>query len=737
MAARQRSYETLAAYVDSTTDAIDGSDVSPRVVQVAWVEPEFFDVLGVAAALGRTFRPEDATSGLVPLTAGQAASDTARAVLVTHNAWQQRFNGDPGTLGREIRLNGISRTVIGVLPQTFIGPMGHADFYLAFDLAPVAAHPITGWRSQWLGAIGRLRPGVSIEAAQRDLSSIAADLAGEYPRDNSNFGILTRSLHDAMAGDTRTPLLVLMASAALVLLIASANVAGTLLSRTISRRKEFAVRAALGAGRGRLIRQLLTESTLLAVSGAAAGLLLASAVLSMLRALPMPALPDYAELSLDSGAILVIGLVAIGTGVAFGLVPAAAIGRSTTQTMLRDDTRGASESRHSRRLRAILVAGQMALCVSLLAGAGVLVRSLLAMTSAPMGFHADGILTASVQLPVRDYATAAARARFLEELEARLRTLPGVDVSATATSIPTAVRSRASFSIEGSAWPGETEPFVLIASVSDDYFRTLQIPLRAGRTFDTRDRPDGPPTVVVSEAMARRYWPGRDPVGTRIRMGANLKAPFMEVIGVVGDVRNDPARADAEPMAYRSSQQTPAPFASILVHTSGDPLGLIRPLERELSALDRGLALQRPMTLPAVVEERLVARRLPVLLMTAFGALALLLASVGVYAVFDALASAREREFGVRMALGSRPAAIAALVLKQSAWWMAAGLVGGVFGILLVVRLIRDLVYGVPVFDPVAIGGAIAMLIGSAVLALLIPLRRATRVDPATALRAQ
>jgi putative ABC transport system permease protein len=505
----------------------------------------------------------------------------------------------------------------------------------------------------------------------------------------------------------------------------------------ISRRKEFAVRVALGAHRGRLVRQLLTESTLLAVTGGAAGLLLAALVLSFLKGLPLLALPDYADLALDGGAVFVTGLVALGTGLVCGIAPALTIGRSNPQETLRDDTRGASESRHSRQLRAVLVAGQMALCVSLLAGAGLLVRSLWAMTSAPLGFDPSGILTASVQLPLRDYATAAARLRFLEQWTERLRTLPGVTAAATATSVPTAVRSRASFSIEGSPWPGDTEPFVLIASVSDDYFRMLQIPLRGGRTFDERDRADAAPTVVISESMARRYWPGRDPIGGRIRMGANLKAPFSEIIGIVGDVRNDPARADAEPMAYRSRQQAPSPFASVLVRTQGDPMGLVRPIERELSALDAGLPLQRPLTLSTVIGERLVGRRLPVLLMTAFGALALLLASVGVYAVFDAMASAREREFGVRMALGSRPSAIAALVLKQSAWWIAAGLIGGAFGILLIGRLLRDLVYGVPPLDPVAISAAVGILIGSAMIAVVVPLRRVTRVDPATALRAQ
>jgi predicted permease len=734
---RQRSFERLSAYVDRTNDAIYGSDASPRVVQAVWVDPEFFNTLGVSAVLGRTFRPDDVTSGLVPLSGGQAAADTARAVVVTYTAWQQLFNGDPSVLGREVRINGAPRSVIGVLPQNFIGPMGEADFYFAFDLAPVIADPIAVWRSQWLGLVGRVRPGVSIEAAQRDLSGTASELAREYPRDNGNVGVLLMPLREAMVGDTRTPLLVLMASAALVLLIACANIAGTLLSRTISRRKEFAVRVALGAGRGRLVRQLLTESTLLAIGGGAAGLLLAALVLSLLRSLALSALPDYANLAIDGGAVLVTSLVAIGSGLVFGIAPALTTGRSNTQEVLRDDTRGASESRHSRRLRAMLVAGQMALCVSLLAGAGLLVRSLWAMTSAPLGFDANGIVTASVQLPVRDYATAAARLRLLEQFTARLHTLPGVDAVATATSVPTAVASRASFSIEGSAWPGDTEPFVLIASVSDNYFRTLQIPLIGGRTFDARDRADAAPKVLISESMARRYWPGRDPIGGRIRMGANLKAPFMEIIGVVGDVRNDLARADAEPMAYRSSRQASAPFASMLVRTNAEPLGLVRPMERELAALDAGLALQRPMTLSAVIGERLVGRRLPVLLMTAFGVLALVLASVGVYAVSDAMASAREREFGVRMALGSRPAGIAALVLKQSAWWISAGLIGGAFGILLVVRLLRDVVYGVPPFDPLAITAAVTILIVSALIALLIPLRRATRVDPAAALRAQ
>lgn len=737
---RQRSFETLAAFQFNAIDVVyGGDDGAPRMVKLAWVEPQLWETLGVPAARGRTFHEDDAVSGLVALGGPQPPPDTARLVMVSDAAWQRLFGGHTDIVGRDVLINGLPRTVIGVLPRGFIGPMGEADFYFAFDLGPVAVHPIAGRRSQWLGLVGRLKPGVTHEAAQEDIGAIWADLARDYPQDNGAFGINVMRLRDAMVGDTRTPLVVLMASAALVLLIACANLASALLSRTLTRRKEFAVRVALGAGRTRLVRQLLTESTVLALAGGAAGLLLATLILGLIRGLARPALPAFAELSLDQGAVLVTAVIALCTGLAFGVLPALSVGSWNPQGPLRDESRGASESRRSRRLRGALVAGQMALCVSLLAGAGLLGRSLWAMVSAPLGFEPNGVLTAALRLPPRDYPTPEARARFLEELEERLRIIPGVSASAIATSVPTAFFGRNSFVIEGAPplRDGEGEPFVLSAVVSDDYFRTLRIPLRQGRTFDEQDRFGGPPTVVISESMARRYWTGGHAVGARIRMGADTSSPFIEVVGIVGDVRNDPARPDAEPMTYRSSRQIPVGFARILLRTEGDPMTLVRSVEREVAALAPAVPLDRPMTLRAVLGERLASRRLPVILISAFGALALLLASVGVYAMFSSMAAAREREFGVRMALGSRPRAIAGLVLRQGAGWMAAGLAGGVVGIILVVRLVRDLLYGVPPFDPITLGLSVAILMGCATLALLIPLRRATRVDPSAALRVQ
>ena len=337
---------------------------------------------------------------------------------------------------------------------------------------------------------------------------------------------------------------------------------------------------------------------------------------------------------------------------------------------------------------------------------------------------------------VTDYPTPQARIQFLNLLVDRLRGLPGVEAAATATSVPTAIRSRTGIAIEG-APPKEVQPFVLSAVVSDDYFRALRIPLREGRTFDAHDQFGAPPTVVISQSMARRYWPTGHALGARIRMGPNQASPLVTVVGIVGDVRNDPARRDAEPMAYRSGRQAAAPFARVFLRTHGSPLALVKSVERELAAVNRGVPLDQPMTLDAEIGQGFAARRLPVMLMAAFAGVALLLASVGIYAMFTSMGVAREQEFGIRIALGSRSSAIAGLMLRQGAGWMAGGLAGGALGVVLVVQLLRGLLYDVPPFDPIALGSSVAILVGCATIALLIPVRHATRVDPIAMLRAE
>ena len=721
--ARQRSFQSIAAF-DSVRDAVLGGDNAPRLVRLAWVEPHFFATLGVPVALGRSFREDDRAAGHVPASGAERGPDTARAVLLDYGAWQRLFGGDPDIVGREVRLNSLPRRVIGVLPQGFVGPAGPADFFLAFEL--LAARDVG---AGWLRLVGRLETGMTHGAAARDIA--AAWASRERPQDFDGLAMSAMPLREAMAGPTRTPLLLLLGSAALVLLVTCANLAGVLLSRALSRRKELAVRMALGAGRARLVRQLLVESTMLAAAGGAAGLLLAQLLLRLLRGLAGPVLPAYAELSLDPAAVLVIAAVAIGCGLGFGLAPALAVSRSEAQATLRDGARGASEGHRPRRLRGVLVAGQLALSASLLAGASLLGHSLYRMATAPLGIDAAGVLSAQLQLPTLAYPTLEARTQFRERLLERLRALPGVERVAVANKTPTVNPRADPFLVEGA--PRESAQVVLYASVSDDYFRTLRVPVLEGRAFDASDRDGSPPTAVVAEALARRVWPGGGAVGARIRLGG---VP-VTVVGVVGDVRNDVALRDAQPMAYRSHRQESTQRVAILVRTHGNPLALAKPLEREIAALDPGLPLQQPTTLEEAVGQALAPRRLSVVLTSAFSALALLLAALGIYAMFAGMAAAREREFGIRLALGSRPAAIAGLLLRQGAGWMAAGLIGGVLGILAVIRVLGGLLPGLSGFDPLALGAAVLVMLAAAAAALLVPARRAARVDPVSALRTE
>ena len=724
LAERQRSFSRIAPFYRGTVSVTYLGNAGPRMITAALAGPGFFQTLGVAAARGRTLADADSRTG------------APNVALVGWDTWQRELGGSASAIGTTIKLDGESYAIVGVLPRGFVGPVGAADVWLPLDLGPALRDPVRARKQHWLGVVARLAPGVTMASAQREIARLGAEIAREHPESQGGMALHALPLRDDMVGDTRTPLLVLMASAGLVLAITCANLAGALLSRSLTRRKEFAVRAALGAGRGRLVRQLMTESLILAIVGGLAGLAFAAIGLAALRGLALPALPAYADLSLDSGAVLVTAAVVLVTGLAFGSVPAVAIARGNMQVTLRDETRGTSESARTRMLRGVLVAGQIALCVSLLAGAGLLVRSLWSMATAPLGFDPDGVLSVSVQVPSAAYGTPDARRLFFDRLEERLRGLPGVANAASVSELPSPSMNRNGLSIEGVTWPaGEGQPFISYASVSDDYFRSLRMPLRQGRTFGDADRPGAPSSVVISESMARRYWPKGGALGARIRLGPAEVVPWMVVVGIVGDVRADPARVQPEPMTYASSRQDPWGMRTLLLRTTGDPVALVKPLQRELAALDPTLAIYDARPLRDLVSSRLSPRRLPVILMTAFGVLALLLASVGVYAMFASMAGAREREFGVRVALGSSRRAIAGLVLRQGGVWMLIGLAAGAAGVVFVSRSVSGLLYGIRPLDPIALGAAIALLVLSATAALLAPVRRATRVDPISVLR--
>jgi putative ABC transport system permease protein len=705
-----------------------GGDGAARMVSSGWVEPGFFRMLGTPPVQGREFTVED----LPP------PGSPSLTIVLSHAGWHRYLDGESGVIGREIVINGVPRTVIGVLPRDFISPVGEADFFFALNLAPVIADPISARRSHWLGLIGRLDDGISQDAARHELALIGDELARRYPEDYSMIRMNPVKLRTAMVGETRTPLLILLASAALVLLIACANLAGALLSRILARRKEFAVRAALGAGRGRLACQLLAESTILALAGGAAGILLGVFALKLMRDLASTALPHFASVALDGGAVAVGLGLALLTGLIIGALPAIVIGGSDPQKGLADQSRGGSESGGSRRLRGVLVAGQVALCLSLVVSAGLLTRSLWNMANAPAGFDPEGVLTASVQVSGPNYQAPEAQLRYHQELARRMQAIPEVTEVTTATFLPQNVFNSNSFEIEGRPWVIEgSDPFVLWTGIADNYFSTLRIPLLQGRAFDSRDHAEAPPVIIISETMARRWWPDGDAVGARIRIGPDREAPMHEIIGIVGDVRNDPARADAEPITYASIRQSPFGAAHVLLRSRGDQGALIRRIEQEIVAIDPNLPVRRVAPLTAVMSDGLADRRLPVMLMMAFGGLALLLASVGVYAMFANMAAARERELGIRVALGATRATIARLVVGQGAAWMSAGIGLGLLLTAVIGLWLRELLFGVSPFDLATLGIAALALAGAVAVALVVPVRRATSVDPIQVLRSE
>jgi predicted permease len=724
LTARQRSFSHVAAFYRGAVDVNVMREGTPRVLRAALSGPGFFATLGVTPAAGRVLSDADCQTG------------APNVVMLSFAAWQREYAGDRKVIGQPLEIDGERYEIVGVLPRGFVGPAGSSDLLLPLDIGPALRDPIRARQQHWLSVIARLKPGVTFDAASRDVAAIGRDLAREHPDAQAGVSLTTYGLRDDMVGDTRTPLLVLMASAVLVLIITCANLAGALLSRSLARRKEFAVRVALGAGRSRLVRQLLTESMVLALAGGALGLVLAAVSLRAMQSVATSALPSYAHLSLDGGAIAMTAAVAVLTGIVFGLVPALAAGRGNTQSTLRDETRGISESVQTRRARGLLVAGQIALCISLLAGAGLLMRSLWAMATAPLGFSPEGVLTFAVQPPSNVYRTSEAVTQFYDRFTDRIRGLPAVRSVATISELPTPSMNRNGLAIEGVTWPnGDAEPFIAYSAVSDDYFRAMGISLREGRTFSEADKPGAPMSIVISEGMAKRFWPNGNAIGARIMLGPARGLPWMQVIGIVGDVRNDPARPQPEPMTYASSRQDGWLTRAIVVRTAGDPSALIKPIERELLGLDRSFTIRDAMPLTQVLSTQLAGRRLPVVLMTAFGGLALLLASVGVYAMFASMAASREREFGVRIALGSTPASIARLVLQQGGRWMLLGLTIGAFGVSLVGKALSGVLYGVRPYDPVALGVAGVALLACATAALLVPVRRATRVDPITVLR--
>jgi putative ABC transport system permease protein len=700
----------------------------PERLVGAFTSTTFFDVLGVPPVLGRTFLASEAEPG-------QAVS-----VVLSYGLWQRRFAGAPDALGRTMRINGDTYTIVGVMPATVSFP-ARAELWMpsVYDLPPGGGpDPRQNRGGHYLRGIARLKQGVSLAAANAELETIGQQLARAYPDTNSNFTPLARPLQDVLVRSARTPLLVLLGAVLCVLLIVVANVANLLMARATVRARELAIRAALGAGRGVLVRQLLTESVLLATLGGVLGVVFASWGTDVISKL-MPAsltqrIPGWNELRLDERALLFSLLLSVGTGLLFGLAPALQASRPELTEAIKDGGKGAGSSRG--RLRSTLVVAEIALALLLFAGAGLMMRSFYRLQGTSPGFTTDGVLAAEVSLPEGRYPDAGARARFYEQLLGRLAALPGSKGAAAISLLPMSRGNQSSeLSVEGRAHgPGER----LSANrrvVTPGYFHALAIPLLRGRDVATTDTADAPRVALVNAEMARLFWPGEDAVGKRFQMGSTR----FEIVGVVANVRTTyrgQFRA-AVPEFYLPFAQSPVATMGVVLTAAGEPPSLISAIRGEAAQLDRELPPLEARPLEQLVAETLGPRRHLAYLMGAFAAIALLMAAGGVYGVMSYSVAQRSHELGVRMALGATEGRIFRLVLTQALRLAGLGVGIGALAALGLMRLMRSLLYEISPSDPATLLGTTALLVTVALAASFVPAWRATRIPPMRVLQAE
>jgi predicted permease len=717
----QRTLTGIAAF--SWNGYTYTGSTEPRMLSGMRVSPSMFEVLGARPLLGRTFAPnEDQPS-------------TPAVVVVSHRAWQEVFGGDDAIVGRTVVLNDRPRTVIGVMRPEFFIEDREIDVWAPLDYSALLADVNRARKFRFLGVVGRVGVDATTETAAADLAGIARRLEQEYPTSNTGFTTAVVPIHEALVGDVRTPLLVLMGAAAMVLLIACANVGSLLLTRTMARRQELGIRSALGAGRGRIVRLLLTESTALALAGGALGFVVAHWASRALLAVAGPRFTTaYPASSFDVSVLLVTLGVALLTAALFGIGPALAGAGPDLRDALHDAGRGSTSGQTRYRARATLVAAQAALAVMLLIGAGLLIRSLYHLQRVQLGFDASRLLTLRIDLPGAKYDTRERGNQFFDALHARLRAIPGVDAASSTGIMPLRGGASSSLAIRGRPVPEGELPEVGYVSVAHGYFETLRIPVRQGRTFDRRDNASSAGVMVISESIARREWPNGGAVGAFVRLGPDPSQPWSEVIGVVGDVRQGGPASDTRPTVYAFQHQDYWSGRDVVVRAR-DATEIGSAVRAAVHELDPRLPITRMRTMNEVADEVLAEQRLPMTLMTAFATLALVLAAVGLYGVMSYIVTARTREFGVRMALGAPRGSVLRLVVRQGVGTVAIGLTLGLIVAALTTRLLAGLLFGVRALDPLTFGAVPAVLLLVALAACWLPARRATKVDPISALR--
>ena len=725
-----RSFAAAGAFDSGSANLAGHAGGEPERVERGSLTPGMFSVLGVAPALGRAFTPEEA----------QAGRDDV--VLLSHGLWKRRYGGEPGAVGQRLTVSGRSCTIIGVMPPGFAFPP-KAEIWSPLWF-PAEQHDQQRRGARGLEVLARLAPGVSPAAAQAELNGLGARLTEQYPQNYSGdrrYTMVAAPLLEDYVGELKPMLLTLAGAVGLVLLIACANVANLVLARAAARRQEMALRLALGAGRFRLVRQLLAEGVLLAAAGGLAGLLLAAwAVRGLLRFVP-DNLPRLDGVGLDGRVLAFTALVSLGTGLAFSLVPALQAASAGMNEALRDGGRAGKGGRQ-RRLRGALVAAEVALALVLLAGAGLTLKSFWRLRAVEPGFRPEGVLTLRMLLPFSTHPQPAQRAAFFREVLEHMRAVPGVAAAGAVSRIPMAPGNNSGTMTSEASALAQDDPRVEVEMrwASPGYFQAMGIPLLSGRDFTDGDVQGTVPVAVVDENFARRFYPGEDPVGKRIKRGGPQSTrPWKTIIGVVRSVRNQRLDATSLPQAYFPVFQEADEMynLSFAVHTGGgDPLALAPGVRSAVAAVDRDQPIYDVRPLPEIVADSVSLMRLALLLLGVFATVALLLAAAGVYGVISYAVAQRTQEIGIRMALGAQRGGVLALVIRQGMRPALAGAGLGVACSLALMRVLASYLYEVSPTDPVTFVLVTLGLLSVSLVACYVPARRATRVDPMTALRA-
>jgi putative ABC transport system permease protein len=722
---QSNSFDEIGAYMgsDRSGRGVAGlqltGDGEPERVKALFVSGNIFSVLGVDAMIGRALREEETWQG------------KHMVVVLSYGLWQRRFGGDPGLIGQTISLSGRNREVVGVMPPDFYFPSKEIEMWvpMGWNFEQIAKLR----RPHFLRAVGRLKAGVTTEQAHAELTGIAGRLEEQYPDTNTQMGVGVGPLKEWIVGDTRLPLMIFLVAVAFVLLIGCANVANLLLARAATRTREVAIRTALGARRGRIVRQLLTESFLLALGGGGLGVLLALLCKDLLVAFSPGNIPRLDEARLDARVLgFSIGITLLTT-LLFGLVPALQASKPDLVTTLKEG--GRKGGAQSGRVRNGLVVAEVALALVLVIGAGLMIRSFLRLQRVDPGFNPNNLLMVSVALPGAKYPEDSQAVTFFDQAEERIRALPGVvEVGATNVAALKGMGYTNDMTIEGRP-PEDYVREIRHKTTTPNYFRTMGIQLLGGRFFDQSDTSTSQ-TIIVNEAFARRCFPGEDAVGKRVKFAKpSEQGPWEIIVGVVSSEKQDSLAAEPKPEAYRSHLQETQSGMTIVVRTAGDPRSLMGAVREQIRELDRDLPPYNTTTMGDLLYESLVRERFTTLLLIVFAGLAMTLASVGIYGVMSYAVTQRTHEIGIHLALGAQPRDIFRQVVGQAMRLAGIGVGLGLGAALALTRLMASLLYGVSTTDPLTFASIAVLLLGVSLLASYLPARRATRVEAMIALR--